>query len=101
MTDQIPREGNKMNIPRIENMDGKSGKVANQFIIRTEEGSFFQSYSTVIAFRPFQGRVVLDRASWDYSNTTGKYRNQFLHETKAETEKKIKQGEYELADLNG
>jgi hypothetical protein len=32
--------------------------------------------------------------------TTGKYRNQFLGETKKDTEAKIKSGEYILADLN-
>ena len=44
--------------------------------------------------------ITLDETYWDYSKTTGKYRNQFLGETKAETEKKIKSGEYQLVDLN-
>lgn len=44
--------------------------------------------------------IYLDREMWDYSTTTGKYRNQFLGETKRETEKKIKSGEYVLTDLN-
>jgi len=42
----------------------------------------------------------LDRNSWDCSATTGRYRNLFLHENKATTQKKINSGEYELADLN-
>lgn len=41
-----------------------------------------------------------DRDKWDYYRTTGKYRNLFLGETKAETEKKIKAGIYALDDLN-
>ena len=44
--------------------------------------------------------VQLDKQYWDYSVTTGKYRNQFLGETKAETQKKIDSGEYILTDLN-
>ena len=46
------------------------------------------------------GKTVLDQNSWDYSVTTGKYRNQFLNETKKETEAKIKSGEYRLVNLN-
>jgi hypothetical protein len=44
--------------------------------------------------------IYLDRSNWEYSVTTGKYRNQFLMETKKETEAKIKSGEYALVDLN-
>ena len=44
--------------------------------------------------------VELDRDKWDYSKTTGKYRNQFLGETKKETQAKIDSGEYILTDLN-
>ena len=44
--------------------------------------------------------ATFDKDSWDYSVTTGKYRNQFLGENKAETLKKIKSGEYKLAKLN-
>lgn len=87
---------------KVKNMRGNhSGRgVANQLIIQTEKGLYFQSYNTVIAFKPVSGPIVLDRDSWDYSVTTGKYRNQFLREKKAETEAKIKSGEYELQDLN-
>lgn len=73
--------------------------VPNQFIISTETWEYFQSYRSVIVCRG-SGRVILDRNKWDYSRTTGKYRNLFLGETKKETEAKIKAGIYELADLN-
>ena len=46
------------------------------------------------------GKTFLDKTYWNYSVTTGKYRNQFLGETKKETEAKIKSGEYILTDLN-
>ena len=73
---------------------------SNQFKIWTDEGVYFQSYNSIIAFRPYGGKMQLDRSKWDYSVTTGKYRNQFLGEDKKTTEKKIASGEYELTDLN-
>jgi len=92
---------------QVENMRSKSNKpVPNQFLIKGathngQIGCFFQSYNSIIAFRPASGAsIVLDRSKWDYSTTTGKYRNIFLGETKKETEKKIESGEYILADLN-
>lgn len=85
---------------KISNMTSSSGnKVANQFIITDGNIEYFQSYNTVIAKKQ-NGKVYLDKNSWDYSMTTGKYRNQFLGETKKETEAKIKSGEYKLVDLN-
>ena len=89
---------------RVGNMKTSSGKAApNQFIITDQAGGrTFQSYNTVIAYKPPNGggRVLLDREKWDCSTTTGRYRNQFLGETKAETARKIEAGEYVLADLN-
>ena len=63
------------------------------------QGSAFQSYSSVIVFM-YRGKVYLDVNKWDYSKTTGKYRNQFLGETKKETQNKIDSGEYVLTNLN-
>jgi len=71
------------NFQSVSQFNGHNGAVKNQFIIQTDKGLVFQSYNT------------------DYSVTTGKYRNQFLGETKKETEAKIKSGEYILTDLNG
>lgn len=95
---------------KVSNMSGRSGgEVVNQFEISTPEGVYFQSYRSIIAFVPSQHhkvkngidyKIMLDASKWDYSRTTGKYRNQFLGETKPETLKKIKSGEYILADLN-
>lgn len=87
------------NFVRVEQMRGHNGPVRNQFIIRFERGVIFQSYQTVIAavigFDKF-----LDVDAWDYSVTTGKYRNIFLGENKAQTEKRIKNGYYKMIDLN-
>jgi len=86
---------------KVEQFEGRNGTVKNQFLVRTSEGVYFQSYNSMIAFKPFSGgKIQLDRATWDYSVTTGRYRNQFLNETKKETEAKIKSGEYILTDLN-
>jgi hypothetical protein len=94
-----------MNINKIsvENMTSNAGnKIANQFVIWTDEGKYFQSYNSVIAFIPFDKdeKTILDEYYWDYSRTTGKYRNDFLNELKADTEQKIKSGEYLLSNLN-
>ena len=102
---------------KVTNMTSNRGrKVANQFIVSgavvhmpddTYTGEAFQSYDSVIALVAYEcnntgntHKVFLDRKYWNYSVTTGKYRNQFLGETKKETQAKIDSGEYILADLN-
>lgn len=98
---------------KVSNMTSARGnKIANQFII-TEHGcgalgnfivrETFQSYDSVITIKTVwkeETRIELDINTWDYSVTTGRYRNQFLNETKKETQKKIDSGEYQLVDLN-
>ena len=87
-----------MNVSNILNNNGN--KVPNQFEITDDQGNiYFQSYSKVIA-KKVNGKIYLDSVYWDYSVTTGKYRNIFLGEKKPETEKKIKSGEYKLVNLN-
>ena len=56
--------------------------------------------AAVVIVKKENGKTYLDADKWDYSQTTGKYRNQFLGETKKETEAKIKSGEYVLTNLN-
>ena len=86
---------------KVRNMTSSRGNaVPNQFIITADDGTYFQSYNTVIAHKGSNGRISLDRAAWDYSTTTGKYRNQFLGENKTDTLRKINGGEYSLTDLN-
>jgi hypothetical protein len=98
---------------KVRNITSPRGnKVANQFIIMTTENVltygghyaesevvYFQSYKSIIV-RQCNGKTELDDTFWDYSKTTGKYRNIFLGETKAETQKKIDSGEYIMTDLN-
>ena len=87
---------------KVQNLESNSGNtIANQFEITAPEGRYFQSYRSIIAFIPNNRcKIQLDETYWDYSKTTGKYRNIFLGEDKKETERKIKSGEYELVNLN-
>lgn len=104
---------------KVKNMTSSKGNaVANQFVAESFghdqngqkliEKRIFQSYDSVIVriaygvggCRYNPPVIQLDINKWDYSQTTGKYRNRFLGETKAETQKKINSGEYELVDLN-
>ena len=92
---------------KIENMESPSyngGTVANQFIIKFDNGCVFQSYDSIIAVeieekvrgeQGYKKKVYLTK-DWDYSKTTGKYRNQFLGENIAETREKIKNKEYQI-----
>lgn len=93
---------------KVANMQSTRGNdIPNQFEIRTADGVYFQSYQSIIAFRPYDHvkyggvQILLDETYWDYSRTTGKYRNIFLGESKKETARKIKDGQYKLVDLNG
>jgi len=88
---------------KVRNMTNAAGnKTANQYIVETDEGTYFQSYDTIIIFEPRSGggKTQLDVHKWDCTATTGKYRNLFLGEHIAETRRKIKAGIYELVDLN-
>lgn len=91
-----------MNKIKVSNMTSSKSynKVANQFLITTPEGIYFQSYQSTIAFRANNGEITLDKSAWDYSRTTGKYRNQWLGEGIADTRKKIANQIYQLSDLN-
>ena len=92
---------------KVSNMTSNKGnKIANQFIITDPDYPkvIFQSYDSVIAQiggADGADTVYLDSTYWDYSVTTSKYRNQFLGETKKETQAKIDSGEYILTNLNG
>jgi hypothetical protein len=85
---------------KVQNMTLNNGnKIANQFIINTGKSRIFQSYNSIIVKKTAKN-TYLDSYYWDYSKTTGRYRNMFLGETKKETEAKIKSGVYKLTNLN-
>ena len=77
-------------------------KVPNQFIVKLPENvTIFQSYKTVIA-QNRNGTIVLDSKVLDYSATTTKYLKQFLNtgDSKKQLQAKIKNGFYQVEDLN-
>jgi len=93
---------------KVENIESNNGnKIANQFIITDDRDNvYFQSYNSIIVKKDFdvigegEVKIYLDQKYWNYSNTTGKYRNIFLGETIKDTKAKIKNGTYILTDLN-
>ena len=93
-------KANELNLGTFEgvkNMTSNNGNdIPNQFILSFSNGSVFQSYSSIIAYKTGGKTYLTDK--WDYSTTTGKYRNIFLGEDKKETERKIKDGIYTLLD---
>jgi len=85
---------------RIKQMENKKGQpIANQFLIFRDNGVFFQSYNSLIAYIGNNGEIYLDNDNWDYSKTTAKYRNRFLNMTTREIKKLIKEGKIILTDL--
>lgn len=74
--------------------------VANQFVILTPKGMYFQSYQSIIAYKPLKGPIALDKHFWDYSVTTNKYLAQFLGFGKPQQREQIKNKEIILKDLN-
>ena len=91
-----------MKVSNITN--SRNNIVANQFVIETDNATFFQSYKSIIVKIEDNGslpdKVTLDPVYWNYSRTTSKHRSTFLGESTKETERKIKQGVYILANLN-
>ena len=86
---------------KVKNMMSNNGNfVPNQFEISTSEGRYFQSYDSIIVFIDNDHKVFLDKNDWDYSRTTGKYRNMFLGEGTQDTRRLIETGEYKLINLN-
>jgi len=84
-------EMDNIDIPKVEFL------AANQCIIRTNDGTFLQSYDSTIVFIPSMGKGKIQLGKdWDISTTTSKYRNIFLREKKPETEKKLQAGIYEI-----
>ena len=83
---------------RVKNMQSARGNdVPNQFIIYGRNFRAFQSYNSLIAIE-YEGKTYIF-SDWDYSVTTGKYRNEFLGEGIAETRRKLKSGEYIAVDF--
>lgn len=64
----------------VENMvSPRTGNpVANQFVITGNGTTTFQSYNSTIAVIDWNEKTVKIGNDWNYSTTTGKYRNSFF-----------------------
>ena len=78
----------------------KGNDVANQFIIKTDDETIFQSYDSIIAKVDYENNITLDSKYWNYSRTTSKYRNMFLNMSTDDIQKGIKSGNIKLDNLN-
>lgn len=92
----------RRNTPKVERLQRADRKeFRNAFTIFTDEGVYLQVYSTTIAFKPPDGKVILDRAAWLHGYTHyDRPRSRFLRETAKETRRKIEDGTYLLDDLD-
>jgi hypothetical protein len=75
---------------KVENIANNGKSVPNQFLIsyieNNKEYKIFQSYSSII-LKWENGNLIEVGADWDYSRTTGKYRNILIRMNKKEFEK--------------
>lgn len=85
----------------VENIiNSNNNKVANQFCIFNDNTVTFQSYGAVIAVVDKTAKTVSLGKCWDYSTTTGTYRNIFFSKyaylvdlaSKSGIEKALKEG---------
>lgn len=65
-----------MNVTQMINDKGNAA--VNQFVITTDEGQYFKSYDTLIAFKPRCGATPVITSSWCASATTMKHLKLFL-----------------------
>ena len=85
----------------VRNLESSRGNlIPNQFAIRTDGITYFQSYDSIIVKIEPDGQIYLDEYYWDYSKTTSKYRNIFLGNTRKDCLDNIKSGVYKLKNLN-
>lgn len=82
---QSPRQyalGRKDFNMKVRNMESpRTGRpVANQFVIEGDGKTIFQSYNSTIAVIDWNEKTVKIGDDWNYSTTTGKYRNSFFYD---------------------
>ena len=64
---------------KVQNMRSEKGNIiANQFVIEDEGKICFQSYDSMIITIDYSTETIIIGQNWDYSKTTGKYRNLFM-----------------------
>ena len=79
---------------KVKNLENNGRQVPNQFLIEyTENGNeyqIFQSYSSMI-IKCKDWEIIEVGKDWDYSRTTGKYRNILTRKDKKGFEKMLKE----------
>ena len=78
---------------RVSNMvsDASGREIANQFIIKNDNKTMFQSYQSPIVEIDWTNQTLTVYPNWNYSMTTGKYRNMFMRDNRF----------YDMADKSG
>lgn len=77
---------------KVKNMISDRGNtIANQFIITNSNSIVFQSYESTIVSIDHDKKVICIYPDYNYSKTTGKYRNIFFRDY----------GFNELSNING
>ena len=92
----------------VEQMTSRSGNVVpNQTILSDMTGKTFVSYGSKIVYqskdRASDGlplEIIVDENYWDYSRTTGKYRNEFMNMGVQDVRNHIKEGRIQVGNLN-
>ena len=92
----------------VEQMTSRSGNVVpNQTILSDMTGKTFVSYGSKIVYqskdRASDGlplEIIVDENYWDYSRTTGKYRNEFMNMGVQDVRDHIKEGRIQVGNLN-
>ena len=69
-----------MKVKNMKNINGN--KVANQFVIMDDKHNTitFQSYDSEIICIDYHNNTITIFPEYDYSMTTSKYRNKFMHD---------------------
>lgn len=81
---------------KVSNLNG----VLSQFLIESEEGTYFQSYNSIIALKS-KGVIYLDPDYYKYSKTTSRHLNNFLGVDSKEFKANLKAGLYQFRKMNG
>lgn len=94
----IPRN---LRIPMVEPLINPTTNrpMANAYIIHTNNGTFLQSYSHIIAGFTHYG-ILLDRRYHAWSAATSRHRNVFLRITNDTFHKNANGGKYTFTNLN-
>lgn len=84
---------------KVKNLEGKSGRaVANQFVIKDDNRTVFQSYDSTIVEAKWHDVFceVNIGYDWDYSRTTSKYFKMFLMDEVGLNDEEVEQIKKEL-----